>query len=625
MNVFFNKIIANVKRFFKEQISLSNIIALAATSFVAASIITLSSVLVKTDMEVSFEMIKFLEIVPRGLFMVSLVLVFAILLVVSAILATARPIYITLAASTVTLSSIMVGALEHDIYFNFGIFFVIFTVFTWLCTDDKLGLGKISFSDKTGLILVTAGAIVFTVYVGYHSAFQYLTYTDATFDFGIFAQMFDMMKKTGLPITSIERSEVLSHFAVHFSPVYYLLLPGYLIFSSPVYLYVMQALVIAVGAFAVYLISKKLGFSPMASAALSYVYLLFPTMSGGCFYDFHENKFLSVFVLFLVYFILSEKPLPIFIFALLLLSVKEDAAIYLASIALFVILARKGKKMKLIGSSLLLLSVVYFFFATNMIETLGGNPMITRLSDYYNKIDGNGFSAVVKTIFYDIGYLIRMCFTATYKGEPVAGKIVFILWMFLPLVFTPFFTEKISTFVLLIPMGVINLMQSWPYQYNIDFQYTYGSAALAIFMAILAISAMKNSLQLRLITTMAAVTLVFFVSVTVPKANYYREYYTNHIDSFKEVTALLADYRDEFESASVTASDYFTPHLYYVEELEALYYYNNGGRTKYTDYFVVHSDYLKSTPVDFIEENYELVDEVRFLQIYKIKEGVRPE
>ena len=84
MNVFFNKIIANVKRFFKEQISLSNIIALAATSFVAASIITLSSVLVKTDMEVSFEMIKFLEIVPRGLFMVSLVLVFAILLVVSA-------------------------------------------------------------------------------------------------------------------------------------------------------------------------------------------------------------------------------------------------------------------------------------------------------------------------------------------------------------------------------------------------------------------------------------------------------------------------------------------------------------------------------------------------------------
>ena len=76
--------------------------------------------------------------------------------------------------------------------------------------------------------------------------------------------------------------------------------------------------------------------------------------------------------------------------------------------------------------------------------------------------------------------------------------------------------------------------------------------------------------------------------------------------------------QDESHVISVIGDGSFTGGMVY----EAL---NNGGRTKYTDYFVVHSDYLKSTPVDFIEENYELVDEVRFLQIYKIKEGVRPE
>ena len=80
------------------------------------------------------------------------------------------------------------------------------------------------------------------------------------------------------------------------------------------------------------------------------------------------------------------------------------------------------------------------------------------------------------------------------------------------------------------------------------------------------------------------------------------------------------EYRDELEGSSVTASDYFMPHLYYVDELESLYYYNHGGRKVLTDYYIVHSDYLKNTPMDFVEENYELVDEIRFLRIYKLSE-----
>jgi hypothetical protein len=58
------------------------------------------------------------------------------------------------------------------------------------------------------------------------------SFSTPTYDFGIFAQMFHSMRTTGLPITTVERDGALSHFAVHVSPIYYLLLPFYAIFPT---------------------------------------------------------------------------------------------------------------------------------------------------------------------------------------------------------------------------------------------------------------------------------------------------------------------------------------------------------------------------------------------------------
>ena len=56
---------------------------------------------------------------------------------------------------------------------------------------------------------------------------------------------------TGLPVTTCERDRVLSHFAVHVSPIYYLFLPFYALFPSPVTLEVLQALLLAFGCAAI--------------------------------------------------------------------------------------------------------------------------------------------------------------------------------------------------------------------------------------------------------------------------------------------------------------------------------------------------------------------------------------
>lgn len=92
---------------------------------------------------------------------------------------------------------------------------------------------------RAGLIIVIIAAAVFLVAVLVLTVFRVLSYAAPTYDFGIFSQMFHSMRTTGLPVTTCERDRVLSHFAVHVSPIYYLFLPFYALFPSPVTLEVL--------------------------------------------------------------------------------------------------------------------------------------------------------------------------------------------------------------------------------------------------------------------------------------------------------------------------------------------------------------------------------------------------
>ena len=91
---------------------------------------------------------------------------------------------------------------------------------------------------------ITAGlSLVFFLFVSAWTVSRVESFCAPTFDFGIFSQMFYNMKETGLPMTTVERDGLLSHFAVHMSPIYYLMLPFYCLAPTPATLQVLQAAV----------------------------------------------------------------------------------------------------------------------------------------------------------------------------------------------------------------------------------------------------------------------------------------------------------------------------------------------------------------------------------------------
>ena len=523
----------------------------------------------------------------------------------------------TLLCSSVLYAIFLCTTVYDEIYFNIGVSLVLIFILKYLTEENRLGIDLVSMSKKTSFFITCGIFAVFVLFVSYCTVIKYMTFSHSAFDFGIFCQMFEEMAENGRPFTTLERSKYLSHFAVHFSPVYYILLPGYLIFSSPVYLLVCQAIMVGFGVFPLRRICLKLGLTPAMSTAAAAIYAFFPTMANGCFYDFHENKFLSVFILYMIYFVLCENRLGIFAFALATLTVKEDAAIYVMAIALWMLLTNRKRISAVI---IFLMSIVYFVFACKMIELSGGEIMMSRLDNYYVNPEG-GFIDVIKTCFYDIGFLIKEVFlganTEAFNEMTYAGqKLEFVFWLCIPLLFMPFASKHTTHLVLMIPLLVINLMPEWMYQYHINFQYTYGTAALIIVAAFFAISEKSAETKRRLVTASLALCLVFSASTTFPKADRFVSRY-NKYEAEYTATAEVLDLIPH--DASVTTYGFFAPYLSYIDDLHASPEYY--APYEKTDFYVVDTRYASDSHtkemIAAMEDDYELIAQGGYAELYK--------
>ena len=334
---------------------------------------------------------------------------------------------------------------------------------------------------KSRLAVAAAAAmgIAFFLFVTAWTVCRVLSYAVPSFDFGIFSQMFHHMRTTGLPNTTLERDGLLSHFAVHVSPIYYLLLPAYCLFPYPETLQVLQALVLASGAIPLWKLCRGRGFSPWAAAAGVALLLLYPAYAGGTSYDIHENAFLTPLLLWLFVGIESRKGWLTGLAAAMTLLVKEDAAVYVAVVGLWV-LARVALRSPrrwdaAAGGALLAGSVAWFLLVTAYLAGQGDGVMTYR---YENFLFG-GSSSLVTVIVAALLSPMKVLYECV---DP--EKLQFLGLTMGPLLALPLVTRKYDRLILLIPYILVNLMSDYPYQHDIFFQYTFGSTACLAYLTV---------------------------------------------------------------------------------------------------------------------------------------------
>lgn len=448
-------------------------------------------------------------------------------------------------------------------------------------------LSEIKIKLHWSVTWITAGVLIggFTFFVGVICCLYYKNHWTSCFDFGLFSQMFYYMKKTGLPLITCERDGLLSHFAVHFSPIYYLILPIYMLIPDPRTLLVVQAIIVASGVIPLLLICKNHKLSDPACCAFAVIYTLYPCFAGSCFTYIHENNFLAPLVLWFLYFCEREKAVPKFFFAVLLLLVKEDAAVYVAVIAIYFLFTRKNYKSNL---SILILSIIYFIAVTHFLAKYGDGVMTGRYNNYI--YDGsNSLVTMIWAILKNPVYVLNQSFTEE--------KLIFILQMLLPLGFMPFITKDPKRFILIIPFLLINLMTNYQWQYNIGFQYCFGSGALLIYLAAVNYSELNNP---KLLICSLCSSVVIFFGLYYHRTDYFKTYdeATEQREIIDEALSLIPD------NASVVSSTFFLPNLSQRDEIYEL------ERTKQSaEYYVLDLRYQTEeySVWDYFGNEYDII------------------
>ena len=407
--------------------------------------------------------------------------------------------------------------------------------------------------------------MLFFLFVSVWTVCRVRSFSVPPYDFGIFAQMFHSMKTTGLPITTLERDGALSHFAVHVSPIYYLLLPFYCIVPRPATLQVLQAAVLASAVIPLWLLGRHHNLPPMLRFGMCLLLLLYPAYAGGTSYDIHENAFLTPLLLWLFYGIDRRNVWITVLAALLTLMVKEDAAVYVAVVALFLLLRtllRPTKKWGLLVGGLLLIGAVGGFVAVTGYLAEHGDGVMTYRYDNFMYDDSESLITVIKAVL--------LCpMKALYECVD-SQKLKFIGLTMGTLAFLPVVTRRYERLVLLIPYLLVNLMTDYKYQFDIFFQYTFGSTACLIYMVLVNLADWKVNWH-----RMAALGLALVISFgcfwgqVMPKAVRYPTYCVTYGDRYDNLRAVLDEIPD---GASAAATTYYTTYLSQRDELYDIRY-----------------------------------------------------
>ena len=438
----------------------------------------------------------------------------------------------------------------EDFHLILGVFAVCIVFAAYAASRmDLARLEELSFKASAAIIAVIAVAV--SAFVCLIACCMHLSFNTACFDMGIFTQMFHSMKTNLTTNTTCERDILLPHLNIHASYILYLLLPFYAVFPNSLTLIIAQAVISMSGVIPVVLIARKHGFKGLFTVFVSAVYIFNSGLLAPCLFHFHENCFLPALLMWLLYAVDERKILPIYVLSVLTCLVKEDAPLFIICIGLFLLADEKGKK-RIHGGIIALLSLVYFVFIMKMLAGTGSADMMMGQRFSILVYGSNtGFTGILRNVLSNPSYFFNLFFSES--------SLVFLLQMMLPLLFLPFATTKIHRYFLMLPMVIMNLVIGSCYHYaaELGYHYTFGTAALLIYMAVLNCSDLKEETKRTVIAAAMAAALITAVPLLTQDL-FYCEDYQKHKSYYAYIESCLASVP---ENACVIAAPNYLPHI----------------------------------------------------------------
>ena len=288
----------------------------------------------------------------------------------------------------------------------------------------------------------------------------------SAYDFGLYDQGIWLLSRFESPFVTLMGRNL---FGDHTSFILLLLVPFYWFISSSSFLFIVQSMMIAAGAIPVFLYTRRRLESEIAASIFALVYLIHPATVWIGVENFHPDSFLGLFVGFALYAALERRWRLLFVALLLSLSVKEDVALVMIPLGIWLAFRQSRK----VGWTTAGISLWYMIMAIFGIQK-GINGVPFRNSW---RIPFGGVQGLFKTSFSEPAKLVAHLLS---ESRPF-----YLLQMMLPFTFIFFaFPEvaAISTFVI-----GLNLLSTFWYQFHVEYHYSFVVVPVFVFGTVYAI------------------------------------------------------------------------------------------------------------------------------------------
>jgi uncharacterized membrane protein len=376
-------------------------------------------------------------------------------------------------------------------------------------------------------IIVFLSVICYTAVLSYYAIFKYYSFNAYAWDLGIFNQsLWTTLHADKFLFSTVEIfiNPTGSFFGTHFSPILFLVLPVYSLYSAPETLLVFQSFILALGAVPLYFFAKDALNKRVLAVTFSLAYLLYPPLHGVNSFDFHVQAFLPVLFFCVMYFLGKEKWPHYFLFLFLSLFVAENVPFIIVFIGLYCFwlyrkeiadaIARRtlNDKRVLIPVLTIVIAVVWRFFATWVQNSYF--PVDPVYSQVFKAVDNWSVLGIQNDpVTLPLHVILNPASTIAAFSYDIYLKLLYILLLFAPLLFLSFDSGLTAiTLVWLIPC----LLSNYAPYYLIG---THFPAYIIAFIFLAAVAAVKKSVQRPLFPTLGAyaknMLLVSFVFALV--------------------------------------------------------------------------------------------------------------
>jgi len=329
-------------------------------------------------------------------------------------------------------------------------------------------------------LLVVAAAAAYAGYFSFYTIRNHHRMVTTAFDLGIHDNlMFNAMHghPFRVPVLFPMGGNNLASHAV-FAVVW--LAPLYALHPSPETLMIMEASFVGFAAVPLYLFASTQLSRPMA-AVLALAYLFFPPLHGPNFYDFQFLMLTPFFQFWLFYAIATRRKVLTVVMMILLYSIREDLAVDLTGLGLFLLLTGIRPRLGLIMA---VVSAVWFGIDRFVIMPLAGSWYFQNLYSGLFSEGVSSFGSVIKTILTNPLFFLRSLMTRE--------KLEYVLHMLVPLAFLP--VRRLPLLLLLLPAVFFTIMTTgYAPTLMISFQYTNHWTPYLFLAATLALAAMGRA------------------------------------------------------------------------------------------------------------------------------------